>query len=74
MELFLYFRKGKSPKNSLYFRKRNIFIFQEMKTPRKFLVFQETEVSYISVDGHPKKLLIFQEVTFRGQKVKRTHS
>ena len=71
---FLYFRKWNPEKNSLYFRKRNIFIFWETDTPKKILIFQETKLPYISGNGNSKKLLIFQEVTFRARKIKRTHS
>ena len=40
-ELFLYFRKQKPRKNSLYFRKRNFFIFHKTETLKKLLIFQE---------------------------------
>ena len=42
-----------------------------METPKTFLYFSN---SYISGNGNPKKLLIFKEVTFRAQKMKKTHS
>ena len=42
-----------------------------METPKTFLYFSN---SYILRNGNPKKLLIFKEVTFRAQKMKKTHS
>ena len=55
-KLFLYFRKWKPRKNSLYFRKRNFLTFQEVsflarkmkkkkKTQKKYLLFKEMERS-----------------------------
>ena len=40
-KLFLYFRKWKPPKNSLYFRKLNFLIFEETETLKKFLYFRK---------------------------------
>ena len=77
-KLFLYFRKWKPQKNSLYFLKRNMFFifiyslyFRKTETMNKFFIFQETEFSYIWGNGNPKKLLILQEITFRARKIKK---
>ena len=40
MELFHILGNG-NPKNSLYFRKRNFFIFQKIETPKIFFKFQK---------------------------------
>ena len=72
-KLFLYFRKRKPRKNSLYFRKQNFLIFQEAtfqdqknflkNTLKKLFIFQEMQL------GSPKlrKLIIFQEKTYKAQ-------
>ena len=51
------------------FSKNAFLIFSQKKG---FVIFGEMKLSYISENG--KNVVIFQEVTFRAQKVKRTHS
>ena len=57
--------KQKNPprENFLYSNIKKILIISQKKA---FLIFWETET--------PKKIFIFWEVTFRAQKIKRTHS
>ena len=65
---FLYFRNGNPEKKYLYFRKQNFFIFQER-------YIQNPGITELSCSfGNEAFLSIFQEVTFRAQKLKRTHS
>ena len=58
----------KARKKNLYFRKQNFFIFQERYIQNPGIT--ELPCSF----GNEAFLSIFQEVTFRAQKLKRTHS
>ena len=65
---FFIFQKRKPRKKYLYFRKQNFFIFQER-------YIQNPGITELSCSfGNEAFLSIFQEVTFRAQKLKRTHS
>ena len=65
---FFIFQKRKARKKNLYFRKQNFFIFQER-------YIQNPGITELSCSfGNEAFLSIFQEVTFRAQKLKRTHS
>ena len=72
-EAFLYFRKQKPKKNSLYFRKQNFLIFQEVtfrawkKTILRKLVFQEMKLSSPKL----KKPFMFQERICNAWKTKK---
>ena len=69
--LFLCFRKRKSRKNSLYFRKWNVFIFLKTEAPKKLFIFQETELFYTFLK---KVFLIFQERYIQNPGICRTRS
>ena len=60
-KLFLYCRKRISRKKSLYFRKRNFFIFQETETHKKLSRSNFTS-SKNNKKNTLKNLLIFQEM------------
>ena len=65
---FFIFQKRKARKKNLYFRKQNFFIFPERYIQNPGIT--ELPCSF----GNEAFLSIFQEVTFRAQKLKRTHS
>ena len=46
-KVFLYFRKRKPRKSSLYLRKENFFTFQKTKTSKKIFMFQETLKNFL---------------------------
>ena len=70
-ETFLYSRKRKPRKNSLYFRKLNFFIFRETEALKIFLYFRRELSCSKNEKTHSYSVFIFWEVELSRPKLKK---